>query len=285
MGYKNKTIEDYRKAGLELFDVLHLNTYPVSLKYIKDLETEIPAGVRRPIDDGDKMSICQAFTYARRFGHKLCITALDNFCTPSSVAHGWVPLTVEEFTESQVRQKWSKDTEAEKRRAEHIYKTNFKSVIELAYRGVIVSPLMETPVIPDAILVYTDGPKLTNIINALNYEHKRKYRVQSTFEGFGESCGKGGLMPFITRRAQIVLPGTGDRSFGGIQDHELAIGMPGEFIFYILENLFQTGAGQGLKFPLRTLIPKLDESLTPGFVYMREVIDKKLEEMAEKGEK
>jgi uncharacterized protein (DUF169 family) len=144
---------------------------------------------------------------------------------------------------------------------------------------------METPVIPDAILVYTDGPKLTNIINALNYEHKRKYRVQSTFEGFGESCGKGGLMPFITRRAQIVLPGTGDRSFGGIQDHELAIGMPGEFIFYILENLFQTGAGQGLKFPLRTLIPKLDESLTPGFVYMREVIDKKLEEMAEKGEK
>ncbi len=285
MGYKNKTIEDYRKAGQELFDVLHLNTYPVSLKYIKDLETEIPAGVRRPIDDGDKMSICQAFTYARRFGHKLCITALDNFCTPSSVAHGWVPLTVEEFTESQVRQKWSKDTEAEKRRAEHIYKTNFKSVIELAYRGVIVSPLMETPVIPDAILVYTDGPKLTNIINALNYEHKRKYRVQSTFEGFGESCGKGGLMPFITRRAQIVLPGTGDRSFGGIQDHELAIGMPGEFIFYILENLFQTGAGQGLKFPLRTLIPKLDESLTPGFVYMREVIDKKLEEMAEKGEK
>ena len=34
--------------------------------------------------------------------------------------------------------------------------------------------------------------------------HKRKYRIQSTFEGFGESCGKGGLMPFITRKAQIV---------------------------------------------------------------------------------
>jgi hypothetical protein len=159
-----------------------------------------------------------------------------------------------------LRQKWSKDAQAEKRRAEHTYANNFKNIIELAYRGVIVSPLIETPVIPDSILIYCDGPKLTYIINALSYEHKRKYRIQSTFEGFGESCSKGGLMPFITRKAQIVIPGTGDRSFAGIQDHELGIGMP----------------------PLRQLIPKLDENLTPGFKYMREVIDKKLKEM--KGE-
>ncbi len=276
MSSKSKTKEDFQKAGEEIFEKLHLNSFPISLKYIRDIENEIPPGVRRPIDDGEKKSICQAFTYARRFRQKLCITAEDNFCTPSSVAHGWVPLSMEEFVESQVRQKWTKDEKAERRRAEHIYAGTFKNVIELAYRGVIVSPLMETPVIPDAIMVYCDGPKLTYIINALNYEHKRKYRIQSTFEGFGESCGKGGLMPFLTQKAQIIIPGTGDRSFAGIQDHELGIGMPASFIFYVLENLFQTGSGQGLKFPLRQLIPKLDENLTPGFRYMREVIDKKL---------
>ena len=274
MSSKIKTLEDYQKAGVEMFDKLHLNTYPISIKYIRDIENEIPAGVRRPIDSGEKMAICQAFTYARRFRQKLCITADDNFCTPSSVGHGWVPLTVEEFTESQVRQKWSKDAQAEKRRAEHIYANNFKNVIELAYRGVIVSPLMETPVIPDTIMIYCDGPKLTYIINALNYEHKRKYRLQSIFEGFGESCSKGGFIPFVTRKAQVVIPGTGDRSFGGVQDHELGIGMPASFIFYVLENLFQTGSGQGLKFPLRQILPKLDENLTLGFRYMREVIDK-----------
>ncbi|NVM36689.1 MAG: DUF169 domain-containing protein [Candidatus Lokiarchaeota archaeon] len=278
MNSKIKTLEDYQKVGVEIFNELHLDSYPISIKYIRDIEKDIPAGVRRPIDNGEKMSICQAFTYARKFRHKLCITAADNFCTPSSVAHGWVPLSMEEFTESQLRQKWSKDIQAEKRRAEHIYAKNFKNIIELAYRGVIISPLMETPVIPDAILIYCDGPKLTYIINALNYEHKRKYRIQSMFEGFGESCGKGGLMPFITRKAQIVIPGTGDRSFAGIQDHELGIGMPASFIFYVLENLFQTGSGQGLRFPLRQLLPKLDENLTPGFRYMREVIDKKLNE-------
>jgi len=278
MSSKNKSIEEYQKAGEDIFHKLHLDSYPVSIKYIKDIENDIPLGVRRPIDQGEKMSICQAFTYARRFGRKLCITAADNFCTPSSVAHGWVPLTLEEFTESQIRQKWSKDVESEKRRAEQNYARNFKNLIELAYRGVIVSPLQETPIIPDSILIYCDGVKLTYIINALSYEHKRKYRIQSTFEGFGESCSKGGLMPFITRKAQIVIPGTGDRSFAGIQDHELGIGMPADFIFYVLENLFQTGAGQGLRFPLRQVLPRLNENITPGFKYMREVIDKKLNE-------
>jgi len=285
MSSKNKTIEDYRKAGEELFNRMHLQTYPVSVKYIKDIETEIPPGVERPIDKGEKMSICQAFTYARRWNKKLCITADDNFCTPSSVGHGWVPLTLEEFTESQIRQKWTKDEKAEKRRAEHMYKNNFKNIIELAYRGVIVSPLYDTPVIPDAITVFCDGPQITAIIHALNYEHKRKYKIQSTFEGFGETCAKGGMMPFITRKAQIVIPGMGDRSFAGIQNHELAIGMPADFIFYILENLYQTGAGQGIKFPLRTSIPKLTENLTPGFRYMREIIDKKMEEMKKLGQK
>ena len=272
------TIEEYQKAGQELFDKLHLATYPVAIKYIKDLK-EIPEDAIRPIDNGHKMAICQAFTQARRFGRTYAITAADNFCTPSSVGHGWVNISAEEFIESQVRQGWSKDPQAERRRAEQVYAKNFKNIISLGYRGLVCSPLPETLVIPDTILTYCDGPQITYIIHALNFEHKSKYAIRSSFEGFGESCGKGGLMPFITRKPQIVIPGTGDRSFAGIQDHELAIGMPAKYILYVLDNLFATGKGQGLKFPLRQMIPmNLDENLTPGFKYMRELIDKKLKE-------
>ena len=90
------TIEEYQKAGQELFDKLHLATYPVAIKYIKDLK-EIPEDAIRPIDNGHKMAICQAFTQARRFGRTYAITAVDNFCTPSSVGHGWVNISVEEY--------------------------------------------------------------------------------------------------------------------------------------------------------------------------------------------
>ncbi len=272
------TIEEYQKAGQELFDKLHLATYPVAIKYIKNLK-EIPEGAIRPIDKGMKMSIYQAFTQSRRFGKSYAITAADNFCTPSSVGHGWINISQEEFVESQVRQGWSKDVKAERRRAEQTYARNFKNVISLGYRGLVCSPLPETIIVPDSILTHGNGVKMTYIIQALTFEHKKKYSITSSFEGFGESCGKGGLMPFILRKPQLVLPGTGDRSFAGIQDHELAIGMPADYVFYVIENLFKTGKGQGLKFPLRQMIPlELDENLTPGFKYMRELIDKKLKE-------
>ena len=272
------TIEDYRKAGQELYDKLHLATYPVAIKYIKDLK-EIPDKAIRPIVRGHKMAICQAFTQARRFGDTYAITSADNFCTPSSVGHGWVDISEEEFIESQIRQGWSKDPQAERRRAAEQYAKNFKNVIALGYRGVVASPLPETLVVPDTVLTYGDGRQLTYLIHALTYEHKSKYAIRSSFEGFGESCAKGGFMPFITRKPQIVIPGAGDRSFAGIQDHELAIGMPAKYVFYVLENLFKVGGGQGLKLPLRQIIPlNLNENLTPGFKYMREVIDKKLKQ-------
>lgn len=71
MSNKNMTLEDYQNAGEEIFNKLHLDSFPVSIKYIKDLKKEIPPGVRRPIDNGENVSICQAFTYARRFRQKL----------------------------------------------------------------------------------------------------------------------------------------------------------------------------------------------------------------------
>jgi uncharacterized protein (DUF169 family) len=271
-----KSKEEYQKAGQEIYDKLHLATYPVAIKYFKD-KSEIPRNVTRPSVMDKKMSICQTFAMARKFGQSYALTAEDNFCTPSSVGHGWVPITMEEFVESQVRQGWHKDAKAERRRAEKIYMKNYKNIIELAYRGVVASPLPNTVVIPDSILIFGNGAQITHIIHALNFEHKRQYAIRSNFEGFGESCGKGGFMPFITRKPQIVIPGMGDRAFAGVQDHEIAIGIPGEFIFYVLDHLFKTGGRQGLGFPIRQLIPMgLTENLTPGFKYMREVIDKKL---------
>ncbi|MHA2036017.1 MAG: hypothetical protein ACW98X_06255 [Promethearchaeota archaeon] len=62
MSSKNMTLKDYQNAGEEIFHKLHLNSFPVSIKYIKDLDKDIPPGVRRPIDNGEKVSICQAFS-------------------------------------------------------------------------------------------------------------------------------------------------------------------------------------------------------------------------------
>ncbi|MBD3197380.1 MAG: hypothetical protein GF317_20155 [Candidatus Lokiarchaeota archaeon] len=275
---KNKNLEEYQKAGQELYDKLHFQSYPVGIKYIKH-EEEIPPEAIQPSKRDKRMSICQAFYMSRRFGNIYAITAADNFCTPSTVAHGWINISEAEFIESQVRQGWHKDEKAERRRAKKLYLKNFKNIIGLDYHGLISFPLHKAPLVPNTVLIFGNGAQITHIIHSLCFEHKKKYSISSNFEGFGESCGKGGLMPFITRKAQIIIPGSGDRAFAGIQDQEIGIGIPAEHIFYVLQNLFKTGGQQGLGFPIKSMIPlNLTENITPGFKFMKDIIDKKLKQ-------
>jgi uncharacterized protein (DUF169 family) len=53
-----KTLEEYRKAGTDLYNRLHLSTYPIAIKYIKDMD-EVPEGVMQPSprqEGGEQMS-------------------------------------------------------------------------------------------------------------------------------------------------------------------------------------------------------------------------------------
>ncbi len=270
-----KSIEEYRRAGEDLYHKLHLSTYPVAIKYIKNID-EIPEGTLRPASKGKKLSLCQAFTLSRRHGMSVAMTSDDNFCTPATAGHLWEDISAEEFIESQVLQGWHKNIEAEKIR----YMTqsnNFKgqNIENLRqYMGFVSSPVNKTTVTPDSVLVYCDGLQLTHIIQALCYEYK--YLPTSSFEGFGESCLKGGLIPFLTQMPQIVIPGAGDRSFAAISEHEIGVGMPGFLLFYVLENLYKTGGHMNIGYPMKSIIAMdLTEELTPGFKYMREKIDEK----------
>lgn len=266
-------IAESRKAGQELFERLHLATYPVAIKYVKD-ESEFGQDVMRPSASGQKLSLCQALTYARRWGATAGMAQEDNFCVPATVWHGWVDIPWEEFIQSQIRQGWHADEEAERKRCafsrEAIGEENLARAGE--YIGFISSPLPSTRVIPDAVLIYGNAENVTHIIHALAYGGE--HFPTSTFEGFGESCMKGGLIPFITGVPQVVIPGMGDRAFSGTYDYEIAIGLPGIYLGEVVENLFKTGGRLNMGLPVRTLLPTgITESITPGFQYLRDRIE------------
>ncbi len=267
------TLDEYREAGKSLYDSLHLDTIPVAITYIKDL-SEIPEKVMRPADLGEEASLCQAFTYARRWGWRVAMTGDDNFCVPSSATHGWVDVSAEDLLESQVRQGWHCDVEAEKRvreaTREVIGEDNLQKTKE--YIGFVVAPLPKATLIPDSVLIYGNGQQITHIIHALVWEGKNF--PTSSFTGFGESCFKGALLPFLTGTPQIVIPGTGDRAFSGVFDYEIAIGMPASLIFEVNANMFKTGGRQNMGQPVKTLLPRgIESKLTPGFAFLREKID------------
>jgi len=265
-------LSEYRKAGQQLTEALRLYTDPVAIKYIKNID-EIPPEARRPSARGQKWSLCQAFTYSRRWRMHVAMTSEDNFCVPATAAHRWEHVPMEDLIESQVRQGWHKDREAEERRfqffRDYVGKENYEKMTQ--FKGFISSPLAETIVAPDSVLLYGDGVQITHIVQALSYEFK--HPVMSSFEGFGESCQKGTLLPFLTGKPQVVIPGMGDRAFSGTTEQEIAIGIPGSLIFYTVENLFKAGGRLNMGQPVRTVLPNnITERITPGFAFMSDKI-------------
>lgn len=266
-------LSDYQKAGQDLLSQLRLPTYPVAIKYIKDV-SEIPAKSIRPSQQQQKWCLCQAVTYARRWGWMVAMTADDNFCTPSTAAHQWAEVTEDDMLQSQLFQAWHKDVEAEKKRQKH-GRDAFAGA-DMAklkqYRGSVVAPLHKTPFLPDSVLVFGTGEHITHLIHSITYEGEN-FPV-SSFTGFGETCTKGGLLPFATGSPQVVIPGTGDRTFSGVYDYEIAIGMPGALVFTAVRDLLKTGGKLNMGNPVKTLLPmNITESITPGFKFMRQKID------------
>ncbi len=270
-------LDAFRKAGVELSLRLRLPTDPVAITYIRKQE-EIPATALRPSAQGRKWSLCQAFTYARRWGWHVAMTADDNFCLPASATHHWVDVSAEDFIESQVQQGWHKDREAEQNRFNFnrsLYKgpegeERLKKVKERI--GFVCSPLSKALIKPDTILIFGDGTHVTHLVQALCYDYK--YPVLSSFEGFGETCVKGGMVPFVTGRPQVVIPGMGDRAFTGVQDHELAVGIPANLLSMVMENLFKSGGRMNMGQPVKPMLAMgLTESITPGFAFLRKKVD------------
>jgi uncharacterized protein (DUF169 family) len=270
-----RTLEEFNNAGQEIYSKLHLASHPLGITYIKD-EGQIPEWAHRPSKAGKKLSFCQAYTLARRWGMPVAMTADDNFCTPATGFYGWGGISREDLIESQVRQGWHKDRQAEERRIDGARMLmNSKGEDRMkGFIGFVCSPLQNAKLIPDTILIYGDGVQIMHMIHGINYAYK--HLTHSFFEGFGESCVKGGLLPFLLDSPQVVIPGMGDRSFAGIGENELAIGMPANMLFELLEDLFKTGGNMNMGYPAKTMLPMdITENITPGFKYLRKKMNER----------
>jgi hypothetical protein len=68
----------------------------------------------------------------------------------------------------------------------------------------------------------------------------------------------------------------GDRAFAGITPDEIGVGMPAALLPEVMKNLFKTGGSMNIGMPFKPMLPtNLTESITPGFAWLKQVIDNK----------
>jgi uncharacterized protein (DUF169 family) len=270
-----RSLNEYREAAAKIHDGLRLYTMPVAVKYLK-IGEPIPEGFTRPSALGQKWSLCQAFTHARRWGMNVAMTGEDNFCLPSSAAHRFIDVDLPDMVQSQVLNLWHKDLDAELSIGATYYgplmeEGNRKKLADHA--AMLVAPLTKTEFVPDTVLLYGNPGQMTHVIQALGYEGR--YITHSVFIGSGESCIKGALLPLLTGKPEFVNPGQGDRAFSGTTEDEVAMGLPAELLFYVAEHLFKHGGPFNLGSPIHSILPgHLDENILPGWVFLKDKIEK-----------
>lgn len=222
-------MDQWKEIGKSIEELLRPHTYPLAIKLVKD-ESEFPERTRRP---EKKLAICQALTLSRRFGYTMGITEEDHACPGASIAYGWKKLVDESLMEFFfIQAGYAADEEGAKTIVDNVDQLEVGK-----YRGLVISPLTRTKVIPDVILVYGNPAQIMRLLQgAMNKEGKK---LKCEMAGIMASCTSGILRAFNTQEYQVVIPGNGDRVFAGANDDEMLFAIPAKKAEEIVNGMRQ----------------------------------------------
>ncbi|MFO7797392.1 MAG: DUF169 domain-containing protein [Promethearchaeati archaeon] len=248
-------LETYKKIGQKLIDKLKLQTYPIAVKLIKENE-EVSSNALRPLDVfGREIPACLSYTWCRRSGFSFFLKGEDIVCKPISIRN----FGFEKVDDPNVVfEAWEKKAGYKKNMVAEKGSRECDATLEFGeFKGLVVSPLHASIIIPDVIMIYCTPLILSHLILSATYNGDY---ITSYFNGMESSCKEGIIRTFTTNQCQVVAPGMGDRVLAGVQDFEMIFSIPESKLKEVNDNLFL--AGNKIN-PKPFGIPNLNASLGP----------------------
>jgi len=209
-------LESWKNIGKSLEEMLRPQTYPLAIKFVKD-KSEFPEKTRYPTQ---RLAVCQALTISRRYGWTMGITEQESGCPAANIAYGWSKI----FDERKMAQFLHGAGYASSEASANTIIENLDRLERDKYRGVVISPLTRTRIIPDVILVYGNPAQIMRMIQGAMYKEGKK--VNSEIAGVTASCISGIIRTFNSDEFQVVIPGNGDRVFAATYDNEMMFTIP-----------------------------------------------------------
>jgi len=243
----------YRHYGERLEKLIRPGTFPLAVKLIKS-ENEIRPEYKRPSRDlGLQNFVCQNFKMARSYGWTLAITEKDINCKLVRLIYGWDRPTEKDkkWAEAFNVGLYSKDNVTAVEFEKHLYSLDFE------FKGLVISPLSRTKVVPDTILVYCLPAQAMRFVQGYLFIQGGVLEFSSA--GRVGSCHEGVIKTIKTQQPQFVTLGNGDRIWGGAQEYEVMFSCPREKLDILMEGLEKTHAA-GLRYPIPQYM-----NYSPGF--------------------
>lgn len=242
-------MEEYRRYGRDIEEILRLDSYTIAVKMIRK-EEEIPAEAVRPKRDRNQhIAQCQAFSLSRRDGETVAMLMEDHWCYAPVIGYGLVEKPDFFKKGGLYNPQLGEDPEI----LEALGGTgtkflgHFLEKPELAknmvfpcleagkYIGCLTAPLRNTSFEPDAVFIYSNNAQLRNILMAIKY--KEGVHVISEFDPI-DSCIYS-LVPILEGKQEYVItipdPGEQERALTG--ENEIIFSLAKEKVRVLVEGL------------------------------------------------
>lgn len=220
---------------------LRLNTFPVAVRFLRSWD-EVPPRAKRPARDlKNRITTCQAISMSRRYGWVLAMGREDSSCVLGAVALG-IEKRLPHYDEGNLCvDLYTEDLSAGRRSEESVPR-----LPEGRYVGVVTAPMSRAAFEPDTIVIYGNSAQVMRLGQGCLW--RRGGTLKSEFRGRLD-CADIAIAPMISGEPQMIVPCTGDRIFGQVQDHEVAFSFPFALIDEILAGLEATHKA-GTRYPV-----------------------------------
>jgi len=182
------SLERWRDAGKSLEELLRPRTYPLAVKFVRD-ESDFPEGSRKP---EQKLAVCQALAMSRRYGWTIGLAEKDSGCPGASLAYGWTEI----YDKGSLAQFFLAAGYAADEEGAKTIVSNIDHLERGKYRGMVISPLTRTKIVPDVILVYGNPAQIMRLIQGAMY--KKGERLKCELAGLAASRTGGIIRTFNT---------------------------------------------------------------------------------------
>jgi uncharacterized protein (DUF169 family) len=224
MGVMSATTTELCEA---LAKYCHPHSIPVGVKLAKAGQ-EIQQKAKFPLKDiGNRLAVCQGMTIARTIGWTMAFRKEDQACPLGSVILGYIK--PDSFLKGKISG-YYQDQEDCSKKMEAAYPRLPLNSIEQIW----LSPLRKCEFEPDLAVVYGNPGQMITLITAANFRHGPGIKSLSS--------GRGGCSTWIAGVSQAdectyMIPGVGERVFGGTQDFEMSFAVPYSKFEHLIEGL------------------------------------------------
>jgi uncharacterized protein (DUF169 family) len=219
-------MEDYKEIAKIIYEMIGIKRHLVSVKFI-DNPKDIPENIKRP---EEPIFYCTGVSRAMS-GETLIMLPEDHSCNRGAYALGIKepPITVlngEMYAKSHMVE----TPRAGKRLISQIPKLSTGTTY-----AIFLSPLEDSIFDPDVIIAGVNPHQALILLNSTNFDTGLEFSLK--LQIFTSFCSYATVYPYQTSRINVAIPQEQARKRSNFSNEEMLVGIPGELINKIAENL------------------------------------------------